>query len=743
MENNQNLQNELKEIKSEIQKLQTRISVIENQLNIQDQTVFQTETIRQPVEQIPVQTQQQESIFQIPNQVQQPSQRPIQQQSTQPRKKSNFETNIGKNIMSIIASILIFIGLGSFVVLIYDSMPDFIKIALMYLFSFGLSGFGYYKTTKKKNTFSTALTACGIGSTYISLLMSLVHFEIFNNITFFVLLAVWAIISLTLERKIKSPVFSIIGTIGISISVLLSTFDSIGNIEMLLLTLFFCAMSFAYTHNVLKDKGITKYIVEGIFIIPSFTLLVLLCDETLTTTIFISLTIYLIYHLCLYMYKLSDINKGNQIEYAIYLPIVALQMIFSIVNLTNSAALLGLDLGSLVCFFTLIILFISHEIFGMKEAMPITRFILTPLIFIGLLSLWFELDFNTNWFGILPLAIPFIAYFMYKKDNIFATALIHFTSIASIVTLIESMDNISFYGRINDTVTFTTEYYVFSFVSLIFLLGSLILFANKKSIQYSKSIILSNIATIFTYIPYTITKYFYILESQKVEDLLMSDFIRYLPDFLNLLILSLFVLFAIGSRYCYKWNSLNSIFNKEPNSKIEIWNSIYFKICNTILLIINIVALHMYPIGLFKLIMLLITFAQCFAGMKEILNKKINIFTGFYIGLKLTLYMNLALFAFIPYSSTPFICSILCLIIAICSIKFGFSKNIKAFRLYGLYLSIFSVFKLLLFDLALGSSLFSVFSFIFAGILCFVIVWFYNKMSENDNINSNNQNQLN
>ena len=130
--------------------------------------------------------------------------------------------------------------------------------------------------------------------------------------------------------------------------------------------------------------------------------------------------------------------------------------------------------------------------------------------------------------------------------------------------------------------------------------------------------------------------------------------------------------------------------------------------------------------------MLLITFAQCFTGMKEILNKKINIFTGFYIGIKLTLYMNIALFSFIDYGTVPFICSILCLIIAICSIKFGFSKNIKAFRLYGLYLSIFSVLKLLLFDIGTTNSLLMVFSFIGAGVLCFVIVWFYNKMSETD-----------
>lgn len=739
MNNNEHLQNELREIKNEIRTLQTRVAHIESQLNTRQQTIFQP--IQKPAQQQVEQTQSQNtSIFDIPVQTQQPVQNFIEPEKTPKEKKNiNMEANIGKNIMSIIASILIFVGLGSFIVLIYDNLPDFVKILFMYLFSFGLTGFGCYRTTKKKNTFSTALTACGIGSTYISLLMSLVHFEILNNITFFVLLAIWAIVSLTLERRIKSPVFSIIGTIGITISVFLATLDSIGGLEILLLTIFFCGMSFAYTYNSFKDKGITKYLVEGIFVIPAITLLVLLCEQTMSVTIFTSLTIYFIYYLCLYLYKLSEMNKGNQIEYAIYLPILIFQMIFAVTNLTNLAELLNIDLGYLANFLLLITLFVSNELFGMKDKMPITRYLLTPFIFLCLLSLWFSLEWDTKIFGILPLAIPFIAYFMYKKDNVFTTILIHLVSLFSITTLVESMEDISFYARMTKTITLTTEYYIFAIIHLIILAVSLILFGDKKPIQYAKSIILTNIATIFAYIPYTITKYFYLLEKTKVDELLMSDFIRYLPDFSILLPLSIFVLLAISSKYCYQWYDINSIWSKEPNNKIEIWNSIYFKIFNSILLIVNLVLLHNYPIGLLKILMLLITFAQCFAGMKEILNKKINMLTGFYIGLKLTLYMNLVLFAFVDYGTVPFICSILCLIIAIFAIKFGFSKNIKAFRLYGLYLSIFSVFKLLLFDIGASNSLLRVFSFIGAGILCFVIVWFYNKMSENENNANNNQ----
>ena len=76
MENKQNLQNELREIKGEIQKLQTRVSVIENQLNIQPQSIFQIETVKTPTEQVSIQNKQESSIFQVPNLSQQPIQRP-------------------------------------------------------------------------------------------------------------------------------------------------------------------------------------------------------------------------------------------------------------------------------------------------------------------------------------------------------------------------------------------------------------------------------------------------------------------------------------------------------------------------------------------------------------------------------------------------------------------------------------------------------------------------------------------
>ena len=57
------------------------------------------------------------------------------------KSKGDLEANIGKNVMGILASLLIFIGIASFVVFVFQDMSEILKFALMHIFSFGLFGF--------------------------------------------------------------------------------------------------------------------------------------------------------------------------------------------------------------------------------------------------------------------------------------------------------------------------------------------------------------------------------------------------------------------------------------------------------------------------------------------------------------------------------------------------------------------------------------------------------------------------
>ena len=111
--------------------------------------------------------------------------------------------------------------------------------------------------------------------------------------------------------------------------------------------------------------------------------------------------------------------------------------------------------------------------------------------------------------------------------------------------------------------------------------------------------------------------------------------------------------------------------------------------------------------------------------MAELHNKITNID----LLIKIAIYLLLVLPVIIA-DKFSFISSIIFLILSIVFIWFGFKNKIKSFRLYGLFLSMFSIAKLLIVDIGSINSIFRVLGLILAGILCLVIVFTYNKMSE-------------
>jgi uncharacterized membrane protein len=74
--------------------------------------------------------------------------------------------------------------------------------------------------------------------------------------------------------------------------------------------------------------------------------------------------------------------------------------------------------------------------------------------------------------------------------------------------------------------------------------------------------------------------------------------------------------------------------------------------------------------------------------------------------------------------------SICCFVLAVACIVAGFYVKCRSLRVYGLLLSMLSVFKLSLVDIALGGLLQLAAGFFVAGILCFVISRIYNMIDE-------------
>ncbi|WP_026662238.1 DUF2339 domain-containing protein [Butyrivibrio proteoclasticus] len=137
---------------------------------------------------------------------------------SKPNTSESAESWIGKHLMSIMASVLIFVALILFASLIIPYLSDGIKITLMFTVSLGLSAFAYFMHRKKPdNTFYTALLACGIGCSYISILVTRISFDAIGDIGMYVLMLVWGIAVLFLARK-ENWLFQIISNAGFVIS---------------------------------------------------------------------------------------------------------------------------------------------------------------------------------------------------------------------------------------------------------------------------------------------------------------------------------------------------------------------------------------------------------------------------------------------------------------------------------------------------------------------------------------------
>ena len=184
---------ELQSIKKEINNLNKRLDVVTNKIIEQEGTdIIQPATITDKISVI------KDNVVDLTKDVE----KKINNTSFKDKiNNKNIEANIGKNIMGILASILIFIGVSSFVGLIFDNLTETLKMILMYVFSFALLGGGLFGVYKKKNGFTLSLLGCGFGTVYISFLLSHFYFKIFNEFALFGLMIVWSGIIIWLSKK--------------------------------------------------------------------------------------------------------------------------------------------------------------------------------------------------------------------------------------------------------------------------------------------------------------------------------------------------------------------------------------------------------------------------------------------------------------------------------------------------------------------------------------------------------------
>ena len=154
-----------------------------------------------------------------------------------------LETWLGRNVLGIVASILVFIGLIFLGVLVYGNITEPIKIALMYALSTLLTGLGVFLLVKKRNNFTLALTGCGCGSFFLSILLTHVYFGKLPDFAAFGLLLVWMACTLFIARWQRSTLLSVIAHAGMIISLCFAFTQGISDEKLWLVLLYQVAAS--------------------------------------------------------------------------------------------------------------------------------------------------------------------------------------------------------------------------------------------------------------------------------------------------------------------------------------------------------------------------------------------------------------------------------------------------------------------------------------------------------------------
>mgnify|MGYP003290773791 CR=1 FL=1 len=642
------------------------------------------------------------------------------------KKIGSLEDSIGKNVMGIIASILIFIGLGTFMISVFSSMSELIKGILLLLFSFGLFGFGWFKLNKDKNAFSLSLTSCGIGAVYISLLISFFAFEIGNEILLFVELVAWSMAVFWMSKRISSFLFNIIGYIGVVIALTLGLFSELSetSVVFLLLTIVYIALTYLFSRTDfnMKNNNSLKLTVYGMSLFASI-IFVLRSINVADYSGDILTTFSSLIYVCYNFYILYDLyrNRVHAVGACLFLTPLAF---FSMIGI-KVAFSPYIELSVWPVAIIIILFLILFEVLDFKNDIQY-KWVRSIFANLGIFILAFVMTFESEFISGISeytffnyLIIPTILYYMLlQKDN----------------TMMISVFSLYFISVISMTIT-SSDYEVKMALPIISHIISLCLIGMSLKQKYSG--LTKNLLYVLTVL--TLGG----ISALVGENVSTSEEAWLLYYVMGIIL----VLFVELTGVSTNWLKSGSFLKRNEYSKNDV---LYYinRFFNIVILFVGIGLINYvdFPI-IVRFLLVLTTLVQCVIGLRKI-SESHSEFFGYYVGIKFTIYINIILGSFIGGLDIGYIYSIVCLLISIVSIILGFSKRIKSFRLYGLILAIISVLKLVMIDMTAYNPDFLMFGFIISGLLCFGIVWIYNKMSktieekENIEIPQNNWNNF-
>ena len=135
--------------------------------------------------------------------------------------KGTVESWLGRNLVAVIAAVLVFAGLVLLAATLAPELTDAAKAAFMFVLSGALAAGGFFAARRRKNGFTMALLGCGASSLFISIMVTHLVFGLFGIVSAYALLLAWMIGCLAVSRVISSVLLRIVVQLGLAASLVL------------------------------------------------------------------------------------------------------------------------------------------------------------------------------------------------------------------------------------------------------------------------------------------------------------------------------------------------------------------------------------------------------------------------------------------------------------------------------------------------------------------------------------------
>lgn len=638
----------------------------------------------------------------------QPPKRPPVKPTPPPREHKNIEQTLGKNVMGIVASILIFIAMTLFAIVILPNMTDTIKMIGMLVISGAVTGFGMFLMNKDpKNAFNASVAGCGIGAIFISLLTMRIYFNAIGDYTLYFLLLWWTA-AIGYISKNKHKMFIIIGEVGITISSLMGLFntfisasnDIVKASALLIFTMVASAALYIFnnTGDLKEDKAMHLFhSIRSFIIIFAYEIAAVNSEIMLRPTILLFALIVL----GIYAMERSVGTSCKQFLLSIY----AASAFFVIKAFVYDGLSASAE-TELLCLVIISSVILNLFVYKYKDfiASSITAYALL-LITMFCVLIAFE--------NATALFVPFVFFvapifalgYLEKGPYQIASFLtIPFFSIFVVNQMIENevlpfislllaiVHIVAYFITCDDAKVLKVLTYIYSITVMPFVFAF--------ALDQSKLTMLSTLAPPITF---WCLACLFLFASKKIAK-------QGLPGMkiINNILMVLIMIFGSIMVHFYPWSS--EYYGTDMELVIDTMGNVAAVVTSIILIAMNVLK------------------------TMDVLKQ------GKGMGILMSLSYTVSLWSIIlRISEINYIFSLAMLLLAIFTIMFGFKVQIddtqgnKEMRIFGLTLSMITTVKLLMLDIEHNNMIETAIYLLLAGILCFVISFIYNKLDKNIN----------